>query len=290
MQYVPLVPDSPLSKYVETMFYLDGYCPENSVERLVPDGACSLVIELDGHVRWIADNETLKPTQHFTEGWFSGPHTNYISISALQNTELIAVRFRPGGLYLLLEDRLSEITNRVVPANELLGDEVATLRRMLTDSPTAEQKLGELHEWLERRMNFETKRPEVIDEVINAIQEKPTVNTISDIVADCGFSRKHLVSLFRRYVGLRPKEFQRVLRFNHALAEIQNERPIRWAEISLDCGYSDQAHFVRDFRHFSGMNPTKFLALDTDRVNFFPIESDKPDLGEDNDSSCKKAP
>ena len=275
MQYVPLAPGPPLDRFVETLFYLGAYDPEQSIERLVPDGACSLVIELDGQERWIADNDTLAPIQYCREAWLSGPHTNFLSISALRNTELMAVRFRPGGLCPWLHNELSSLTNRVVPASEIFNGAVSTLRQTLIDAPSVEQKLQTLLQWLEQRMSSVDAMPDVLNGVVGSIQANPTVATISEVIENSGFTRKHLVTLFRRHIGLRPKEFQRILRFNRALAEIQNEQPISWTSISTDCGYSDQAHFIRDFRHFSGMNSTQFLTLETDRVNFFPIDSDE---------------
>lgn len=279
MHYIPLTPEPPLDRFIETLFYLGGYDPEQSIERLVPDGACSLVIELDDQVRWIADNETLEPIQYCREAWLAGPHTNYLSISALNETELMAVRFRPGGLCPWSKELLSSFTNRVVPASEVYGEEISSLRRSLLDTPAVDRKLQALSQWLEQRMSSANAMPDVLNEVVNSIQANPTVTTISNIIEESGFSRKHLVSLFRKYVGLRPKEFQRILRFNRALVEIQKEQPISWTSISTDCGYSDQAHFIRDFRYFSGMNPTQFLTLETDRVNFFPIESDQNSSG-----------
>ena len=62
------------------------------------------------------------------------------------------------------------------------------------------------------------------------------------------------------------------MRFSQVLAQIHSKSEIRWASLSIDCGYSDQSHFIKDFQAFSGFNPSKFLALDSDRLNFFPID------------------
>jgi len=76
------------------------------------------------------------------------------------------------------------------------------------------------------------------------------------------------VDLFRREVGLTPKVFCRAQRFQAALRRIEEDRrPPRWAGLAVACGYSDQAHLVRELRAFSGYTPTEYLSHRTGRLN-----------------------
>ncbi len=121
MNYTQRNPDPALARHVEVFFHLQGYTPEHNIERIVPDGSCSVVIELDNQERWIADNVTHKPIQRFTGCWISGPHTKYFSISALANTELAAIRLLPIGLFSLLDAPLGSVVDQVIDAKPLLG-------------------------------------------------------------------------------------------------------------------------------------------------------------------------
>ena len=72
-------------------------------------------------------------------------------------------------------------------------------------------------------------------------------------------------------VGLTPKLFCRIQRFQHVLAELKARRTIEWADVAYSCGYFDQAHFVHDFQEFSGLNPTAYARAQPEHPNFVPI-------------------
>jgi AraC-like DNA-binding protein len=81
------------------------------------------------------------------------------------------------------------------------------------------------------------------------------------LARDAGCSRKHLVELFSRDVGLPPKTLARVHRFRKALLVSRSSPPPAWSEIAVACGYYDQAHLTHDFQQFAGMPPAAFSRL-----------------------------
>jgi AraC-like DNA-binding protein len=83
--------------------------------------------------------------------------------------------------------------------------------------------------------------------------------SIGSLSADLGWSRRRLVERFREDIGLAPKVFARVLRFNHAVETLKAGELRRLSDVALDCGYYDQAHFDRDFRAFAGVTPTELV-------------------------------
>lgn len=272
MIYLPYTPTEPLSSSVETIFYLQGYCPEHSVERLVPDGSVSLVVELDDQPRFVYDNETLEKQQECRGAWISGMHSGFISISALQNTELLAIRFAPGGGYPFFKRPLSELNDAVVDAHTILGAGIVELRRQVQTAPEPELKLRVAQQYLLDIADFTLAPPPAITNAVAAIRAAPTVGKLDEIIAQSQYSHKHFISLFKKYVGLSPKAFQRVLRFAQVIPLIHEKQRINWAQLSADCGYYDQAHFIKDFQNFSGFNPQDFLNDRHDRLNFFPTE------------------
>ena len=272
MIYFPYEPPQPVGHFVESVFYLSGYQPEHSVERIVPDTSCSLVIELDGQERWIVDDETHEPIQSCRESWISGPHRKYFSIKTVENTELMAVRFRLGGLHPLIKVAASEVTDRVVKSADLLGESVTNLRSELIETAEPEAKVHLLARWLQDHIDSSLSVPSGIQQALDSISESPSLNELSQSVARSGFSQKHAIELFKKHVGLRPKDLQRIIRFSQALASVQSGEDVPWTQLSIDCGYNDQSHFIRDFKKFSGFTPSGFRGADFDRENFFPVE------------------
>ncbi len=271
MLYRPFVPQrSPLSDVVETVFYLEGYRPEHRLERIVPDGSINLVIELDGRVRHVCDRETKEPQQACVGSWLSGVHTSPLTIEALPDTRLVAVRMRPGRASWLLGPNVDAFTDRVTPGTEIFGPAIDELRESLVATTDADRLLARSTEWLESRCDAAGAPPDWLMQTVDALLAEPSVGTLTGLLEASGYSHKHFIHVFRRHVGVRPKQFQRIVRFQAVLGAIHEERDVRWAQVAAECGYSDQSHLIRDFARFSGYRPQRFRREGHERINFFP--------------------
>ncbi|MEM7201098.1 MAG: helix-turn-helix domain-containing protein [Planctomycetota bacterium] len=279
MNYHPRVPAAPpLAGSIEVIFHLTGYAPEHGVERLVPNGRTTLVIELDGRLRYIYDNETRATRQVCGGAWLSGVHTRYLTIGDTRpESRLAVVQFVPGRALPFVHQELSEFNDRVVPAAQVFGLSVAELRTRLVTAEDPEPVLTQLEHWLESRYDPSLAPPAAIGTAIAALLDDPGDVALTRLVEDeCGISYKHFVHLFKKHVGPNPKTMQRILRFSRVFEMVQGQQRVDWASISLELGYADQAHFIRDFRAFSGYRPRGFAQQRHDRLNFFP-DDDPPD-------------
>jgi transcriptional regulator GlxA family with amidase domain len=90
---------------------------------------------------------------------------------------------------------------------------------------------------------------------------------VSSVTDQIGLSERRFIRLFAEQVGLTPKLFCRVQRFQKVLRHIARSSSIDWTEIALSCGYFDQAHFIHDFRAFSGINPSLYVTNKTQFQN-----------------------
>lgn len=272
MIFHSITPECHLSELVETIFHLKDYSPDHATERIVPDGSASIVIELDGQQRWIADTQTHEPIEFFNGQWLSGPHRDHFCISALKNTELLAIRFPPGGLFPLLKCAVDEFSDRVIDARDLLDGAIRHLRSEILLVDSSEEKVRLAENFLQENCDFALKQPAGISAAVRELRADPTQANLSQLVEASGYSRKQFIHLFRKHIGLRPKDYQRVMRFSEALRQTQTVKAVNWAAVSIDCGYSDQSHLIRDFRKFSGFSPKELQDAGFDRSNFFPME------------------
>jgi AraC-like DNA-binding protein len=94
---------------------------------------------------------------------------------------------------------------------------------------------------------------------IGQFLREPHLQSIAAVSHDLGVSHKQFIEQFRREVGLTPKLFCRVRRFQEVLKLIHAQHAVKWADIACGCGYFDQAHFVKDFLAFAGLNPSAYL-------------------------------
>jgi AraC-like DNA-binding protein len=100
---------------------------------------------------------------------------------------------------------------------------------------------------------------------------EPHATTVAAVTDQIGLSAKRFIQAFRDETGFTPKVFCRIRRFQQALNRMSGCKSVEWADVALDCGYFDQAHFIHDFRAFSGINPTSYLAHQTPHRNHVPL-------------------
>ena len=264
---------SPLSDYIESIFHFKGFMPDHSIERMVPTGHVFIIFELDGIPRNTFDNETLQPNATFTKVWISGQHRDYISISAHPDSEMFVIQFKPYGAYPFLHFPLEELNEKITSAEEVLGDEILHLREQILKQETSSDKFSQAEEWLASRFDAAKAPPSSLLTVVEKLHKEPAAN-YSAVVEGYANTQKHLIDQFKKYIGLTPKYYHRIIRFQDILRQIQSNEKVHWPEIAYQCGYSDQSHFIKEFRHFSGFNPQEFIKQDFNKEepNFFPLD------------------
>lgn len=263
----------PLVNYMESMFHFKGFMPDHSIERVVPTGHVFVIFELDGMVRNTFDNNTLKPIANFEKVWISGVHENYISISAHPNSEMFVFQFKPFGALPFLHQQVADLSNRVIPAQEIFGDEIILLHKTIKEANTSEEKFNIGETWLKSRIDNDLLPPKALIDFLSELHKQPVVN-YTELNSSYPHTQKHLIDQFKKYIGLTPKYYQRMLRFNEILKKIEQKQKVNWPDVALLCRYSDQSHFIKEFHHFSGFNPTEYIKQEFqhEEPNFFPVD------------------
>lgn len=253
------------------MVYHKGYAPEHTKERFLPDGTTNIVFDLREDPKYIYDNQTLEKKQECTKVWFSGMHTQYLTISSGQHAEMMVVTFQAGGAHILLEESLYPFKDTVVEGEHALGKAVLSLRKELIGKSSIQEKFTVLEQWLLASCNFETDLQKTIRPFVVQIRKSKEQVKLQEMAVNSGYSQKQFIHLFKQCVGLTPKQYHRIIRFNDILNAIYGKKKLEWASIALECGYFDQAHFIKDFRAFSGLNPRKYIDEQGGWPNYVPI-------------------
>jgi len=254
------------------MFDLVGYRPGHSRERVVPDGRMYLIIELDGRGRSIYDRLTGEPIQACQQAWLSGIHQQHFVIGDLSaESRLLAICFAPGASAQFTHEPAHTFCERIVQAEEVFGAPILSLRDQLLKLPDPMQRLTHTEAWLADRLDESFQTPPYVQVALDELLSRPGNMRLTEFVARrAEVSYKHFVEVFQRQVGPGPKVMQRILRFASVFTRLQGQARVNWAELSQDLGFSDQAHFIREFVAFSGYRPSEFQAQFNDRENFFP--------------------
>ena len=249
------IPSPPLDRFVSAFIYYKGYVTTHSIDRYLPNGNTEILLNLAETPRYVYDNETLTPLQACKKVWVSGIREHFISIPSGTDAEMFIIEFKRGMAYPFLYHPLSEITDKVVEINGIFTE----MRERLLEKATVAGKFLTAEQMLCGRFGERMIVNPFIDFAVNRIQNDPGGLTIKKIADKTGYSSKHLIRLFSDHVGVTPKSFLRIIRFQKAIREIEAGQRINWAGLASDCGFYDQAHFIRNFKAFSGFTPLEYV-------------------------------
>lgn len=272
MQYLAHIPQPPLSDFVELFWFYDGFLSgPHEKERLMPDGTVELVINLRQDEARIYDRNNLERCARLPGSLVCGPHSSFFVIDTQQQASVIGIHFKPGGSFPFFRLPVDELHNQHVSLEDLWGAEAGLLRERILAAATPREKFQLLESCLTARAIRPLERHRAVDCALGLFRNIHTAPAIAAVADDIGISSRRFIQLFSDQVGLTPKVFCRVRRFQRALHRLNGGGPIEWADLAAACGYFDQAHFIHDFREFSGITPTAYLAAKTEHMNHVPI-------------------
>jgi AraC-like DNA-binding protein len=269
------VPCEPLRHFISMMWFGDDYVVPYRLERVLPTGEMCLIINLwEDRTRVYNSDDPRKLTT--CEGSIVvGAYSAFTVIDTDEQRATAGVIFRPGGAFPFLDLPATELQDRGAPLSDLWGRQATSeLREQLLAARSPEAKFKILEHTFLKRINapLEPTHPAVSFAVEN-FRQRPT-RPVSSVTDQIGLSDRRFIQLFSHQVGLTPKLFCRVQRFQKVLRNITRTAAgsaIDWPQIALTCGYFDQAHFIHDFRAFSGINPTTYVANKTQFQNHVVI-------------------
>jgi AraC-like DNA-binding protein len=175
------------------------------------------------------------------------------------NFEHFQIHFRPLALYHLFGLPVLELTDRNHAAHAVLGSAVSQLRQRLGDVRTFQQRVQLAAAFIAAH---KPKAPvhDSIELAANEILRHPGRCRIDSLAHHTGFSVRNFQRLFLERVGIPPKLFSRIARFEAALNSKTASPRASWTTVAHQCGFHDQMHLIHDFRQFSGATPTGILA------------------------------
>ncbi len=274
MLYLPHPPGPPLSAFIEALWYTRDYQVPHRCERVLPNGSIQVIINLaqdsvidhrrqpDGCV------VSLMPPSLIV-----GVQSEYVVIDTADMSEMIGIQFRPGGFVPFFALPADEFSNAHVSLEAVWGADAGRLRERLQDAPGPEAKFRILENNLLEHARHRLVRHPAVDFAVGQFQVSQQAGIVEDVTRQLGLSRRRFSQIFREQVGATPKLYCRIRRFQHAVRQMRRGRNIRWVDLALSCGYWDQSHFVNDFRAFSGINPTTYVANQSRWANHVPLEA-----------------
>ncbi|MFF7733245.1 helix-turn-helix domain-containing protein [Streptomyces sp. NPDC007984] len=242
----------------------------HSAELALPTGGAQLLVNLDEDA---LSSTPLKGARRRTGGAaLHGPYSEPAVIDPAQQRAVLWVAFRPGGVRPFLDAPVSEVRDRLVGLDDLWGTDGAVLRERLIEAMAAGGPRAGLRA-LETALTDRARRPTEPDPAVRlaaALLDRGT--PVGEVTDRLGWTERRLARGCTEHLGLPPKRYARVRRFQRLLGQVNaGHGPPDWAFLAAHCGYHDQAHLIHEFRAFAGMTPTAYAPRSPRERNHVPL-------------------
>ncbi len=264
------IPAPPLTSFVRCFWYWEGAPRPHARERLMPNGEAAIVFNLRDEEMRLYDADNLDRYASCGLAALTGPRTGCFAIDTASEDRVIGIEFLPGGTFPFFRAPAGEIANQSVPL-DCLWSRAGEIREQLLAAPSVDAMFAVLERALLDRVVRPPELHPAIEFARSHICRAPHVATVAGVVDRIGLSQRRFIQLFRDQIGLSPKSFCRVRRFQRVLESVHRKGSVDWAQVALAGGYYDQAHFIHDFQAFAGMTPAAYLARATEHLNHVPI-------------------
>lgn len=260
-QFARFRPHPALIPYIECYWMLQSHQQAPVETQVLPaDGRVELMFSFAaGSHRSAADGSDECEVRSYS--FVLGARSQGYRVEHFGSPSYVAVRFKTGGLSAFSRLPLAELTDIYVDLDCIWDAQtVRKAEEQLATAPSPEHQAAILDRLLLARLS----PPDHLERLLYTvfmIETQQAVLTMPELAGNINLSQKHFERLFARYIGFRPSLFARVARFQQAMYSTQSHlNRFTLGQVAAHLGYYDQAHFTKDFKRFSGLNPNLFFA------------------------------
>ena len=257
MNYQTYQPHPDLAAIVNFYWSLEvPYDPNNEKQKIIPDGFVEMTFNFADNIkRYVSETEyILNPN-----AVVMGQRTKSYFIEPVGNVDSFAICFYPFGFANLIDVPLKNLTDKEIPIEELLGEAGKKLVQDMIQAADSQERIGIIESFLRNKLNEPSTMDNIVQSTVDALLATKGSASIGDILKEEPSKRRQLERKFAQQIGLSPKQLGKVIRLQSALNMLLNQEEESLTTIAYESEYYDQAHFIKDFKEFTGINPREFL-------------------------------
>ncbi|TND09619.1 MAG: AraC family transcriptional regulator [Bacteroidetes bacterium] len=258
MKYEEFPPLPELADYIQLIWTLESETGDEVFprEQIMPDGIVEIIFHYADPFYTYQDGEKFLQPESFAISMMQ----KCVEIESSGKTGFVSVRFYPWGAYHFFSEPVQHFLDRTISTEQLWKAHYGEIMQAVRTAPGTAQKVQAVQQFLSARLGEHKKNNSAVDEVMKLIRHEKGLVSIEDICAKTGFSRKQLERKFMTSVGTTPKIFSRISRFLYICHNLKENNHKSLTQLAYDCGFYDQAHFIKEFKAFSGFTPKDFFA------------------------------
>ncbi|MBT2619351.1 helix-turn-helix domain-containing protein [Chryseobacterium sp. ISL-6] len=255
MNYQTFQPQLDLAPLIKCYWIMESPKDENPQQQtIVPDGCMEMIFHYgDLYRQYLENGENVVQPRSCVFGQLTQP----LKIEPTGVTGIFSVRFHYDGFLPFATIPIKEMDNKAISLEKIFGTDGTELERNVLQAKTTEEKIAAVELFLLNRLNMETIDKIVqstVDTILTANGQMP----INELSKRININRRQLERKFSMTIGLSPKQLSKTIRLQSILKLLLNKEFTSLTTLAYDADYYDQAHFIKDFKEFTGLTPKEF--------------------------------
>lgn len=259
MKYREVKPVSALARFINCFWLYEGDEKTDIIDYTFPDGSPEIIFHTETNVyRSNSEKNYFLNPENEVIGQLSMPY----QIKIKGKNRFFGIRFFPHTFSVFTEVPLYELTDKVISADHIFGKEIESINEIFQQEKCINTVVSNVQHILLKKVNTRRldSKYEVLEYSVRKMFEQASSDTLlNDIILKTGTNARFIQRLFNDRVGISLRLLMKVIRFQKTFKYLQNYKG-SLSDIAYTCGYSDQSHFIRDFKRFSGTTPSMYVA------------------------------
>jgi AraC-like DNA-binding protein len=263
MKFQRIEPSPVASRAVECYWVVGDEDTTPVKQKIIPDGFAEIIFHFGDPYRiqlnskWSRQGKSLLAAQ--IKGHFYLENTGV--------TEIVGIKLKPAAVTHLFDMPMKGTADSVRSVAAVLGRKGLTLEKAIRSEKDNLKRI-EMADTIIAGLCSQYPASHPIDRALEIIFAKKGMVAVADICKELSVGERYVEKLFQTYVGLSPKFFARIIRFSHIFQLIKDKDP-DWSAVVFEAGYYDQSHFIRNFKAFTGEDPSEYIFAEKTLANFF---------------------
>lgn len=275
MKYLEYAPAPGLARFIKCYWSLSDFSvvPDGHRNQFLTEGGIELVFNF-GDPFTVINGDSVFENQDIA--FAIGPMTKAQCGCTAGKCDLFGVCFLPGGAIPFLPVSPGELADTCIDVRDFWANRLNRIAEGLRDKTGNDcGRINLLNQFFGRMLDCPSTDYNTIAWSMRIIRQSNGQIPIEKLAERMGMNRRRLERLFFRMTGISPKQMSRLLRIKSAIAAIMEPSFDGWAGLAAGAGYYDQAHFIREFKMFTGLTPTSYNAVQSDLLIFAPPDNRK---------------
>jgi AraC-like DNA-binding protein len=263
MFFARIDPAPDLMKVIECYWIIEDEDPVPREEKIIPDGFAEMIFHSGDPYRIRME----KSWEVQSPALLAGQIDKHFFLSNTGRSGIFGIKLKPTASTHLFGLNMERFTNVVVDMKSVITFDAVAIVEALTSKTSHDEKVALTNEYF--RMLLKEKPIEIppVDLAVDAVMKAHGMISVSTLTDIAGVGERQLENLFKKFVGLSPKLFARIIRFSYIFELVKENKT--WSDLAYEAAFYDQSHFIRNFKNFTGENPKDYAFDKKNMANFF---------------------